>query len=134
MGVVKLLDEYQNHKSRFLDTNYPNKLPIQIVKDYLRFFNITLNDISSLIRFSEEQIKLKRFVNLNRNNYNSLTEKESQIFTLVVNGKKTIEIANALFIEPCTVSTHRKHIKSKLDLHTIFDWYHFARAFNLLAQ
>ncbi|MDX6746090.1 LuxR C-terminal-related transcriptional regulator [Polaribacter sp. PL03] len=132
MGVIRLFDEYQSHKNQFLEITSKNDLPINIVKDYLHFFNISIDDISSLIQFSEEQEKQKEFVLLNKKNFALLTEKEIEIFKMVVNGKKTVEIAATLFIEPCTVSTHRKHIKSKLNLKSIFDWYQYANAFKLL--
>lgn len=132
MGIIKLFDKYQNHENQFLEINHKNQLPINIVRDYLKYFNISMDDTLNLIQFSKEQEKLKKFVSINKENFTSLTVKETQVFKMVVQGKKTLDIAQTLFIEQSTVSTHRKHIKRKLKLNSIFDWYQYAKAFNLL--
>lgn len=132
MGIIKLIDGYEHHKNKFFKNDDTKKIPINIVKEYLQYFNISLDDISKLVRFSEEQEKMKQFVHFNKNKFETLTDKEKQVFTLVVNGKKTSEIAKLLFVESSTVSSHRKKIKQKLDLDSIFDWYQYAKAFELL--
>jgi DNA-binding NarL/FixJ family response regulator len=50
--------------------------------------------------------------------YESLSEREREIFQLVAEGKTNKEIAGLLFISPSTVETHRAHIMEKLDLHS----------------
>jgi DNA-binding CsgD family transcriptional regulator len=42
-----------------------------------------------------------------------LSARESEILSLLVDGKETKEIATALFISPATVSTHRKNLLTK---------------------
>lgn len=42
-----------------------------------------------------------------------LSERESQILSLLIDGKETKEIATILFITPATVSTHRKNMLAK---------------------
>lgn len=42
-----------------------------------------------------------------------LSERESQILTMLIDGKETKEIASTLFISPATVSTHRKNLLAK---------------------
>jgi DNA-binding NarL/FixJ family response regulator len=50
--------------------------------------------------------------------YETLSEREREIFQLVAEGKTNKEIAGLLFISPSTVETHRAHIMEKLDLHS----------------
>ena len=50
--------------------------------------------------------------------YESLSEREREIFQLVAEGKANKEIAALLFISPSTVETHRARIMEKLDLHS----------------
>lgn len=45
---------------------------------------------------------------------NKLTQREIEIIKLLVKGNTSIEIADALFISPATVQTHRKNIFNKL--------------------
>lgn len=132
MGAIKFFQDYKLN-NRNISTNFlQEKLPIILVKEYLEFFNISIDDISSLVTFSSELKEKRTFIKKNKTNFNYLTEKELEVFTLVVNGKNTNEIAEKLFIESCTVSTHRKKIKQKLQLNSIFDWYKYARAFDVI--
>jgi two-component system response regulator NreC len=50
--------------------------------------------------------------------YESLSEREREIFQLVAEGRTNKEIAALLFISPSTVETHRARIMEKLDLHS----------------
>ncbi len=50
--------------------------------------------------------------------YESLSEREREVFQLVAEGKANKEIAELLFISVSTVETHRAHIMEKLDLHS----------------
>ncbi|HVZ23934.1 MAG TPA: response regulator transcription factor [Vicinamibacterales bacterium] len=49
--------------------------------------------------------------------YDSLSEREREIFQLVAEGHSTKEIASMLSVSPTTVETHRAHIMQKLDVH-----------------
>jgi len=49
--------------------------------------------------------------------YESLSEREREIFQLVAEGHSTKEIADLLSISPSTIETHRAHILEKLDVH-----------------
>jgi DNA-binding NarL/FixJ family response regulator len=49
--------------------------------------------------------------------YESLSEREREIFQLVAEGHSNKEIAALLFLSPTTVDTHRAHILQKLDVH-----------------
>jgi two-component system, NarL family, response regulator NreC len=50
--------------------------------------------------------------------YESLSEREREVFQLIAEGKANKEIAELLFISVSTVETHRAHIMEKLDLHS----------------
>jgi DNA-binding NarL/FixJ family response regulator len=49
--------------------------------------------------------------------YDSLSEREREIFQLIAEGHANKEIAELLHVSPSTVETHRAHILEKLDLH-----------------
>jgi two-component system, NarL family, response regulator NreC len=50
--------------------------------------------------------------------YESLSQREREIFQLVAEAKTNKEIASLLNVSPSTVETHRAHIMEKLDLHS----------------
>lgn len=50
--------------------------------------------------------------------YDSLSEREREIFHLVAEGRSNKEIADLLFVSPSTIETHRAHIMGKLDVHS----------------
>jgi DNA-binding CsgD family transcriptional regulator len=51
-------------------------------------------------------------------NRSQLTTRESDVVTLLAEGKKNVEIAAALWITPGTVRTHLGHVYAKLDVHS----------------
>jgi DNA-binding NarL/FixJ family response regulator len=58
--------------------------------------------------------------------YDSLSEREREIFQLVAEGHSNKEIAGLLSISPTTVETHRAHVLEKLDLHNTAELVLFA--------
>ncbi len=50
--------------------------------------------------------------------YEMLSEREREVFQLIVEGRTNKEIADLLFVSASTVETHRAHIMEKLDLHS----------------
>ena len=50
--------------------------------------------------------------------YESLSDREREIFQLIAEGKVNKEIATLLFISLSTVETHRARVMEKLDLHS----------------
>ncbi|MCP4693603.1 MAG: response regulator transcription factor [Desulfobacterales bacterium] len=58
--------------------------------------------------------------------YDLLSEREQQVFRLVVDGKSTKEIADILFVSPKTVEKHRGSISSKLGVHGRLDLLKYA--------
>ena len=49
--------------------------------------------------------------------YDSLSEREREIFQLIAEGHSNKAIADLLSLSPATVETHRAHILQKLDVH-----------------
>jgi two-component system response regulator NreC len=49
--------------------------------------------------------------------YDSLSEREREIFQLVAEGHGNKDIARLLSVSPNTIETHRAHILEKLDVH-----------------
>lgn len=50
--------------------------------------------------------------------YDSLSEREREIFQLIAEGRSNKEIADLLFVSPNTIETHRAHIMEKLNVHS----------------
>ncbi len=50
--------------------------------------------------------------------FESLSEREREVFQLVAEGNSNKEVAELLHISPATVETHRAHLMEKLDLHS----------------
>lgn len=50
--------------------------------------------------------------------YESLSEREREVFQLVAEGRGNKQIADLLCLSPSTVETHRAHIMEKLDVHS----------------
>ena len=50
--------------------------------------------------------------------YDSLSEREREVFQLVAEGRSNKEIAEILFVSLSTIETHRGHILQKLDVHS----------------
>lgn len=132
MGIVKLLEIHKKNDANFLDRNTENKVSLEVVKQMLSYFDFTIEDAQKFIKYSKEEELKKVFVRDHKSVFESLTVKERQVFIYVANGKTTAQIATTLFVEPCTISSHRKKIKQKLNLNTTFDWYTYAKAFDLL--
>ena len=58
--------------------------------------------------------------------YDSLTEREREVFQLVAEGLSTKQIADMLSVSAATVDTHRAHILEKLDVHNTAELVLFA--------
>jgi two-component system response regulator NreC len=66
--------------------------------------------------------------------YESLTQREKQVFRLLANGEETQAIAEALFISEKTVAKHRSAIKKKLSLNNPVEMSHYAMRIGILDQ
>jgi two-component system, NarL family, response regulator NreC len=65
--------------------------------------------------------------------YGSLTDREREIFQLVVEGRTSAQIATTLCISPKTVENHRTHIMEKLSLHSVAELLRYAARHGLLS-
>jgi len=64
--------------------------------------------------------------------FERLTDREREIFQLVVEGKTNAQIADLLFISPKTVDNHRTRMMEKLGIHGTAELVRFAAKHNLL--
>ena len=97
------------------------KASIEKLNDLKQHLNLSNDEVMSVLNFIK---LLKANKNASGNNdLNLLTEREREVFNLVLSGLKTREIADVLNISYGTVTTHRKNIKSKLKFDDIIDWY-----------
>ncbi|MBI4596029.1 MAG: response regulator transcription factor [Candidatus Tectomicrobia bacterium] len=62
----------------------------------------------------------------------ALTKREKEVLTLIAQGVSNKEIANRLFVSVRTIETHREHIMSKLNVHTVAELTMYAIAKGLL--
>jgi DNA-binding NarL/FixJ family response regulator len=58
--------------------------------------------------------------------YDSLSEREREVFQLVAEGQSTKQIAELLSVSAATIETHRAHILEKLDVHNTAELVLFA--------
>jgi DNA-binding NarL/FixJ family response regulator len=64
--------------------------------------------------------------------YGRLTDRERQIFQLIVEGCTNAKIAERLYISPKTVDNHRTHLMNKLGLHCTADLLRYAARHGLI--
>jgi len=86
------------------------------------------NITSKVSRLLEENDFLRK----NHQLFASLTKREKEILKLMAFGENSSEIAEKLFISEKTVTTHRKNIRSKLNIESNYDITRFALAFDLI--
>jgi two-component system, NarL family, response regulator NreC len=65
--------------------------------------------------------------------YGSLTDREREVFQLVVEGRTSAQIATVLCISPKTVENHRTHIMDKLGVHSAAELLRYAARHGLLS-
>ncbi len=87
----------------FVQVNYINSLLLVPFIALILSFGIILGQSGSL----DQQTPI---------NENTLTPREKEIVELIIQGKKNVEIANALFVELSTIKTHINNIYKKLDV------------------
>lgn len=64
--------------------------------------------------------------------YTSLTEREKQIFKLLLRGKLSKEVAAELMLQEVTIKVHKKHIMTKLHCRTLVDLLLIGRTLDML--
>lgn len=58
--------------------------------------------------------------------YDLLSEREQQVFRLIVEGNSTKKVAEILCVSPKTVEKHRANVMEKLDIHDLVGLVKFA--------
>lgn len=74
----------------------------------------------------------KDFLKKNEAFFNMLTKREIEILRHIALGQNSTEIAASLHISEKTVVTHRRNLRSKLNVQTTYDITRFAQAFDLI--
>ena len=93
--------------------HYAIKAIKQAAFDYL-VKPVDIDELKECIaRLNGNSIDSKGIANNVAKDYN-LSEREKEIFMLIINGSKSKEIAEHLFISKHTVDTHRRNILSKI--------------------
>lgn len=64
--------------------------------------------------------------------YSSLSEREQQVFRLMVEGNTTKQIADLLFVSPKTVEKHRANLMKKLGVRDLVDMIKYAIKINII--
>ncbi|WP_051313212.1 helix-turn-helix domain-containing protein [Sporocytophaga myxococcoides] len=83
---------------------------------------------SKVNRLLEQNIFLKK----NSNVFSSLTKREKEILKGMALGQNSDQIADTLHISETTVNTHRRNIRTKLNVTNNYELVQFAQAYNLI--
>lgn len=75
------------------------------------------------------QLEFKR---RNGNKFSLLTSREVEVMELLAAGLNNPEVAEKLFVSRHTIEQHRKNINRKLSIHSNYDFYQYALAFDLI--
>lgn len=104
--------------------------------DQKPLLNITIAlplDASHHISKKVERLQKENdFLRKHFSKFASLSRRERDILRLTVLGKSSLEAAEALFISPNTVDTHRRNLKKKLNANTSYELSQYAMAFDLI--
>jgi two-component system, NarL family, response regulator NreC len=73
----------------------------------------------------EDYVSLKR-KSRQEDLYNSLSNREREVFQMIAEGRSTREISEILYVSPSTVKTHRSNIMEKLNMDNISQLIQFA--------
>ena len=86
---------------------------VQIIRNGGTYITPLLSSVLSSLALEKDEIEV-------------LTRREREILKLIAEGKKTKEIAEALYISPYTVRRHRSNIMEKLGIKTLADLVKYA--------
>lgn len=81
---------------------------------------------------AERLLAENEFYIMNSEKYKSLGKRAKKVLQLVALGKSSQEIAEELFISVETVKSHRKMIKQKLGINSVYEFTLYANAFDLI--
>ncbi len=86
-------------------------------------------NIKKTIKYFGDTFEKDDFIKNNSHDFSQLTKREKEIFKLVAQGKKQLDIANQLYISKHTVRTHWRNIKVKLNIISNIDIVTYYKAF-----
>ncbi len=89
------------------------------------------SESSFLLKF-HKILNQQEFIKMNSERFNTLTPREKEILIMVAYGDTNQKIADHLSISINTSKTHRKNIKSKLNIKTTRELIEYAQAFDLI--
>lgn len=82
--------------------------------------------------FMKQLNSLQRFRDKNMYLFETLTDREIEVLSLIASGMKNAAIAQELNISRVTVQNHRSHIREKLDIHNHTEYMKYALAYDLI--
>lgn len=110
---------------------------INVKKDHLSdkaviIIEQPLSELSNSIKILKMLTRDSEFLKRNRSRFNSLSDREKEVFFLLAMGYSSEMIAEELFISKHTAQTHRKHLKEKLKIKSFKDLMTYARVFGFI--
>lgn len=91
-----------------------------------------LEELKNSIMILKMLTKDNEFLQKNREKFNSLSDREKEVFFLLAMGYSSEMIGEELFISKHTAQTHRKHLKEKLEIKSYKDMMIYARVFGFI--
>jgi two-component system response regulator NreC len=79
----------------------------------------------------EDHLRLRRGEQAALGPCDNLSQREREVFELLVRGRSNVDISRLLCISPKTVETHRAHVLRKLGVHSVVDLVRFAARHHL---
>jgi len=90
------------------------------------------HNFGSMVDKVQQVVEVDQFKLNNLSRFQQLTPREIEILRLLGEGCNNPQISEQLSISRETVATHRKNLKSKLDIHSFRDLMRYALAFGLI--
>ena len=91
-----------------------------------------LHELGNSIKILKMLTKDNEFMKRNKSRFNSLSDREKEVFLLLTMGYSSGMIAEELFISKHTAQTHRKHLNEKLKIKSFRDLMTYARVFGVV--
>ncbi|WPP49118.1 helix-turn-helix transcriptional regulator [Catalinimonas niigatensis] len=91
-----------------------------------------LEELKNSIMILKMLTRDNAFLQKNRERFNSLSDREKEVFFLLAMGYSSEMIGEELFISKHTAQTHRKHLKEKLQIKSYKDMMTYARVFGFI--
>lgn len=91
-----------------------------------------LEELPKSIKILKMLTRDNQFLKCNKKRFDSLSEREKEVFFLLAMGYSNEKIAEELFISKYTAQTHRKNLKEKLKIKSFKDIMIYARVFGFI--